>query len=101
MLCNCCNCIKKFRRGCQGTISLKKILKTSKKDVKRETKDNLKTYITKEIVETKVKDILSKDITNKNVIRETKDSLKKVHSEADAKEVVSNPKSNSGLSASF
>jgi len=41
----------------------------------------------------KVKDSLRKDTTNKNVDREIKDCLKKKHSEADAKEVVSNPKS--------
>jgi len=35
---------------------------------------------------------LRKGTTNKNVNRESKDSLKKEHSEADAQEVVPNPK---------
>ena len=61
--------------------------------MKRETKDNLKKDITKNDAKKKMKESLRKDTTNENVNRESKDRLKKEHSEADAKEVVSNLKS--------
>ena len=66
-VCNCCESrnvayqetlhIKKPGEGCQGTISLTTFLENLKKDVKRETKDDLK-----------------KDIINKNMKRKIKDS---------------------------
>ena len=61
--------------------------------MKRETKDNVKKDITKKKnMQKKIKDSLRKD-TTKNVNRERPDCSKKEYSEADAKDVVSNPKS--------
>jgi len=85
--------IKKPREGFQGIISLTTLLEDPKKDAKREIEDKLKKDITKKNVKKRIKDSLMKDTTNKNVNRESKDCLKKEHSEADAKEVVPNPKS--------
>ena len=85
--------IKKPREGFQGIISLTTLLENPKKDAKRETEDKLKKDITKKNVKKRIKDSVMKDTTNKNVNRESKDFLKKEHSEADAKEVVPNPKS--------